>query len=292
MGQAFYSLSLGMGAMIVYGSYTGKEINIVKSTGMICIFDTFVALLAGMAIFPAVFHFASLEGIDPGSLQLEGLTLMFETLPKVFESIGFIGNVIEFLFFAMVVIAAVTSAISIMEVASQFIIQKYKMPRKIATLMIALITFAVSIPVGISLGRSLGGSSSMQIFGMDLLSFLDTVTNTVLMPVCAMLSCIAVGWFIGPKNAIAELEADGNKFGPFKKVIGIMIKFIVPALIGVVEVFGLIELIWPEGVFNLNGLSIVLVSYALLGILIAIYFIFFKNTETGTNADELLLNNN
>lgn len=292
MGQAFYSLSLGMGAMIVYGSYTGKEINIVKSTGMICIFDTFVALLAGMAIFPAVFHFASLEGIDPGSLQLEGLTLMFETLPKVFESIGFIGNVIEFLFFAMVVIAAVTSVISIMEVASQFIIQKYKMPRKIATLMIALITFAVSIPVGISLGRSLGGSSSMQIFGMDLLSFLDTVTNTVLMPVCAMLSCIAVGWFIGPKNAIAELEADGNKFGPFKKVIGIMIKFIVPALIGVVEVFGLIELIWPEGVFNVNGLSIVLVSYALLGILIAIYFIFFKNTETGTNADELLLNNN
>ena len=290
MGQAFYSLSLGMGAMIVYGSYTGKEINVVKSTAMICIFDTLVALLAGLAIFPAVFHFASIEGIDANSLNLQGIMLMFSTLPKVFESIGFMGNVIEFAFFAMVAIAAVTSVISIMEVASQFIIQKFKISRKKATAFIALITFAVSIPVGISLGYLLNGVDKLTIFGLDWLSFLDTVTNTVLMPVCALLSCVAVGWFITPKQAISELEADGNNFGKLAGFVGIMMKFVAPILIGAIEIFGLIDLVFPSGVFSLNGLGIVLVSYALVGILIALYFLLLKNTETGTNADELLTN--
>ena len=292
MGQAFYSLSLGMGAMIVYGSYTGKEINIVKSTGMICIFDTLVALLAGLAIFPAVFHFASVEGIDANSLDLQGIMLMFATLPKVFESIGFLGNIIEFLFFAMVTIAAVTSVISIMEVASQFIIQKFKISRKLGTALIALITFAISVPVSISLGYLLNGVDKMTIFGLDWLSFLDTVTNTVLMPVCALLSCLTVGWFIGAKKSISELKEEGNNFGGFEIVIIIMMKFVAPILIAVIEVFGLIDLIWPviDGirVFSSNGLGIVIVSYSIVAILIGLYFIFFKNTETGTNADELL----
>jgi NSS family neurotransmitter:Na+ symporter len=287
MGQAFYSLSLGMGAMIVYGSYTGKEINVVKSTGMICIFDTCVALLAGMAIFPAVYHFATVEGVNMSELDLNGLMLMFETLPKVFESIGYLGNIIEFLFFAMVIIAAITSVISIMEVASQFVIQKFKMKRKIATLIVAIIALCVSIPIGISLGHLLNGSSAMQIFGMDWLTFFDTVTNTVLMPVCAMLSCVAVGWLIGPKQAIKELEEDGNKFGVFKKVVAIMMKFVVPVLIGVIEVFGIITLIFPNGVFDINGLGVALVSYAIFGLLVAIYFLFLKKKETGTNLDEL-----
>ena len=290
MGQAFYSLSLGMGAMIVYGSYTGKEINIVKSTALICVCDTIVALLAGMAIFPAVFHFAAVEGVDTSTLNLQGIMLMFNTLPKVFESIGFAGKIIEFAFFAMVAIAAITSVISIMEVASQFIIQKFKISRKKATALIALITFAISIPVGLSLGNLLNDVDKLTIFGLDWLSFLDTVTNTVLMPVCALLSCVAVGWFITPKKAISELEADGNKFGKLAGLVGVMIKYVVPCLIGVIEVFGLIDLIFPKGVFSLNGLGVTLVSYALLGILIVVYFIFLKNVETGTNADELLTN--
>lgn len=290
MGQAFYSLSLGMGAMIVYGSYTGKEINVVKSTAMICICDTCVALLAGMAIFPAVYHFASIEGVDTSTLDLNGLMLMFETLPKVFESIGYLGNIIEFLFFAMVIIAAVTSVISIMEVASQFVIQKFKMKRKLATLIIAIIALAVSIPIGISLGHLLNDSSKMQIFGMDWLTFFDTVTNTVLMPVCAMLSCIAVGWIIGPKKALEELEADGNKFGVFRSVIAVMMKFVVPVLIAVIEVFGIISLVFPSGTFSANGLGVALVSYALFGVLVAVYFIFLKDSETGTNKDEFLSN--
>jgi NSS family neurotransmitter:Na+ symporter len=286
MGQAFYSLSLGMGTMIVYGSYTGKEINVVKSTGMICLFDTVVALLAGLAIFPAVFHFAVAEGVDVSTLQLNGMMLMFETLPKVFESIGFLGNVIEFLFFAMVVIAAVTSVISILEVASQFLIQKFKIPRKIATGAIALLTFAVSVPVGISLGVSLNGETGMTIFGLDWLSFFDVVTNTVLMPVCAFLSCVSVGWFIGAKRSLCEMKADGNRFGKLENVVAVMMKFVVPALIAVIEVFGLVDLIFPKGAFSANGLGIALVAYALFGALVAVYFLCLKNVETGDNADE------
>ncbi len=287
MGQAFYSLSLGMGTMIVYGSYTDKEINIVKSTGMICIFDTLVALLAGLAIFPAVFHFASVEGVDVSTLNLNGMMLMFETLPKVFERIGFVGNIIEFVFFAMVVIAAVTSVISILEVSSQFVIQAFKGSRKRTTVVVALGTFALSIPIAISLGHSLNGVAKMTVFGLDWLSFLDVMTNTILMPVCALLSCVAVGWFIGVPRTMAELNADGTSFGRLQKAVGVMIKYVVPVLIAVIEVFGLKDLVFPNGVFSGNGLGIALASYSLFGVLIAVYFLFFKNRETGTNADEM-----
>ncbi|MBE5743339.1 MAG: sodium-dependent transporter [Clostridiales bacterium] len=287
MGQAFYSLSLGMGAMIVYGSYTGKEINIVKSTGMICIFDTLIALLAGMAIFPAVFHFASVEGISHTELKLDGIMLMFSTLPKVFESIGFFGNIIEFFFFAMVIIAAVTSVISIMEVSCQFVIQKFKIKRKIATAIVAGLTFLMSIPIGLSLGNLLNGIDKLTVFGLDFLSFLDLVTNTVLMPICALFSCLAVGWFIKPKQAILELEQDDNKFGIFKTPLAIMMKFIVPALILIIEFFGIKDLIFPGNVFSANGLGVALVSLAIVAIVIAVYFIFLKKSETGTNLDEI-----
>lgn len=287
MGQAFYSLSLGMGAMIVYGSYTGKEINILKSTAMICIFDTFVALLSGMAIFPAVFHFAVKSGVSLDNLQLNGIMLMFETLPKVFESIGYIGNIIEFIFFAMVVIAAVTSVISIMEVSCQFVIQKYKIKRKIATTCVAIVTFLVSIPIGMSLGHLLNGSDKMTILGFDLLTLLDTVTNTVIMPICALFSCIAVGWFIGPKKAICELEEQGNKFGKLKDLLGVMIKYVVPLLILVIEVFGLIDLMFPQGTFSANGLGVVIISIAIIAAMIALYFTLFAKSYTGANVDEI-----
>ncbi len=289
LGQAFYSLSLGMGAMIVYGSYTGKEINIVKSTAMICIFDTLIALLAGLAIFPAVFHFASVEGIPADSLDLQGLMLMFETLPKVFESIGTIGKIVEFFFFAMVIIAAVTSVISLFEVSSQFFIQKTKIKRKKATLFIALITFILSIPIGLSLGKMLNGSNEMQIFGMDYLSFLDTVTNTVLMPVCALFSCLVVGFFIGPKQVMTELGGNKKAYNVFIKIIAYMIKFVAPILIAIIETFGLIGLIWPNGLFDANGLGVALTALALLTIVFAIYFIWLKDKDTGTNEDEINL---
>jgi len=281
MGQAFYSLSLGMGAMIVYGSYTGKKISLVKSTGMICLFDTMVALLAGFAVFPALYHYKAVEGAAFDPSEMKGSTLMFKTLPMVFESLGIVGKIVSFLFFAMVVIAALTSVISLLEVVCQFVIQKCRFSRKKAVALLALICFAISIPVGIS-----AGGADVKLFGMDLLTFFDTVTNTVLMPVCAFFSCIAVGWMMGPKKAVGEMERDGQKLGFFRPIFMFMVKYVTPLLILAIEILGVYELVFPEGKFSGNGLGITLSAYGLLAVGALVYFLFFKKSDTGTNADE------
>lgn len=278
MGQAFYSLSLGMGIMITYGSYTGKEINLTKSCIMICLFDTLIALLAGLSIFPAVAHF------DPSLLESsKGIMLMFAILPKVFASMGFAGKIVSFAFFSMVAIAAITSVISLTEVATQFVIQKFKANRKIAALIVALICFAVSIPIGYSLGHVgiLEEKDSLNLFGMDLLTFLDTVTNTVLMPVCALFACVAVGWIIKPENALDEMNEGETKISGFlRKVYPPMIKFITPALILIIEIFGIFDEIKAKHYMT------VIFAYALVLVCIAVYFAFLRNSHTGTNEDE------
>ncbi|MCQ2450622.1 MAG: sodium-dependent transporter [Clostridia bacterium] len=290
MGQAFYSLSLGMGIMVTYGSYAGKEINIVKSTAMICIFDTLIALLAGLAIFPAVFHYSATQGVPTSEIGMGGVGLMYKTLPMVFESMGTGGKVVSFFFFSMVVIAAVTSVISLMEVATQFVIQKWKFDRKKSTAIVTVFCFAVSIPVGISLGSVLNEKTTFVVFGQDLLDLFDIITNNVLMPVCAFLSCLAVGWLLNPKKAIAEIEAEGYKMGVFGKIFAFMVKYITPLLIAVIEVFGIRDLVYPlvdkTREFSKDGLYIVLTAAALLLVCIVVYFVFFKNAYTGTNEDE------
>ncbi|MBR3837214.1 MAG: sodium-dependent transporter [Clostridia bacterium] len=290
MGQAFYSLSLGMGAMIAYGSYTGKEINLVKSTAMICLCDTAVALLAGFAIFPAVYHYNVIHGSSAGAFQ--GVGLMFQTLPLVFEDLGTVGKIISFFFFAMVGIAAVTSVISLLEVVSQFIIQKFRVSRKKAVSVLALICFAVSIPVGISLGQVLGGKEgAITVFGQNLLDLFDIITNTVLMPVCAFFSCVTIGWILGPKKALGEMAEDGQKLGWFAPIFAVMVKYVTPLLIAAIEIFGVYDLIFPKNaeglrIFSSNGLGITLCAYGLLAIGVILYFVFLRNTACGTNADE------
>ena len=297
MSQAFFSLSLGMGIMVSYGSYAGKNINVGKSITMICIFDTLVALLAGLIIFPAVYHY---HAINPDAqIKLGGILLMFETLPYVFESMGAVGQIVSFFFFVMVTIAALTSVISLLEVVTQFVIQKFKVLRKKAILIVSIITFAISIPIGISLGLDLNGDSSMVIFGMNWLDFFDTVTNTVLMPLGALGACIAIGWFldkpktfndaINPMHLYNTLKEDGLDLGWFGKIFAVMVKYVTPILILVVEVFGVKDLIFPATGFNPNGLGIVLSAYGLCAICVIVYFVFFKKTETGTNADEMAL---
>lgn len=277
MSQAFYSLSIGMGILLTYGSYTGREINIVKSTAMICIFDTIVALLAGLAVFPAVAHF------DPSLLgSSKGIALIFIILPQVFDSMGFAGKLVSFAFFVMVAIAAITSVMSLIEVATQFVIQKFKANRKLSAVIVAILCFLVSIPIGISLGHvAILEESSPTLFGLDWLTFFDEVTNTVLMPVCALFACIAVGWSLKPENAIAELESEGTLFpGWLRKFYCVMIRFVTPALIIIVEVGGLISEIQS------GNIAVIVFAYALIAVCMVVYFIFFKNSYTGTNADE------
>lgn len=289
MSQAFFSLSLGMGIMVSYGSYTGQEIKLGKSVLMISIFDTIVALLAGLAIFPAVFHYQSVAG---GSLAMSGPMLLFKSLPLVFADLGIIGKIISFAFFGMVVIAALTSVISLLEVVTQFVIQKFKVSRKISITIVAVFCLIVAILVGISFGSMLNGGNKLQIFGNDLLSFFDTVTNTVLMPLCAFCSCFVIGWLLdkkvtfNPLKTLKTLKEDGLEIGKFEYVFAVMVKYVTPILILVIELFGVKDIIFPAGVFSGNGLGIVLTSYAIIGISIAVYLIFFKNTYTGTNADE------
>lgn len=297
MGQAFYSLSLGMGIMVSYGSYTGKNVKVGRSAVCIAFFDTLVALLGGLAIFPAIFHYQAETGI---ALQDNGIVLMFSSLPIVFKTLGSIGNVVSFFFFGMVVIAALTSVISLLEVVTQFIIQKFKISRKKSILILGIITFLVSVPIGISLGYALTGKEGMTLFGKNLLDLFDLVSNTVLMPVCAFGSCVALGWFafkgttkkeIFSSNYLAkELDEEGLKLGKFSKLFAFMVKYLTPLLIAVIEIFGVIDIVFPqEGgkrSFSPDGLGVVLTAYVILIIAVVLYFIFFKNKDTGTNEDE------
>ncbi len=290
MSQSFFSLSLGMGIMVSYGSYAGKNIKIGRAVPMICIFDTLVALLAGLAIFPAIYHYKAQAG---GNLEISGLMLLFQSLPLVFDNLGVVGKIVSFFFFAMVVIAALTSVISLLEVVTQFVIQKFRVHRKKAILVVAAICFAISVPISISLGYEITGETKMLLCGKNWLDFLDAVTNTVLMPVCAFCSCFAIGWLIdkkftfNPMNTFRTLEDDGLKLGVFGKVFAVMVKYVTPLLILAIEIFGVYSTIFSKGVFSPDGLGIVLTAYGLLAVTIAIYCIFFRNKETGCNADEI-----
>ena len=142
----------------------------------------------------------------------------------------------------------------------------------------------VSIPVGISFGTvGIAEDSGISVFGMDLLSFFDEVTNTVLMPVCALFACVAIGWVIGPKNAMVEMEDGATRLGFLKKIFPVMVRYITPALILVVEIGGIVDKIAGGQWY------VVVAAYLLLAIAAAAYFIWFKNTDTGTNADEVAL---
>lgn len=291
MGQAFYSLSLGMGIMVSYGSYTGKEIKIGKSIAMIAIFDTLVALIGGLAIFSAV---GALSPELLGTDDLGGVALMFIVLPKIFGQMGSIGQLVSFLFFAMVVIAALTSVISLLEVATQFVIQKFRVQRKKATLILCFVAVIISMPIAWSVGGAFNGK--IAIFGFDLLTFLDEMTNTVLMPVGAFFSCLAIGWFIGenktfkewinPMRTFRALKDDGLDVGWFTKVFAFMVKYVGPALILFVEIFGIIGKVEKEGA---HYWWVIVFSLVLIVVSLIVYFVFFVNKETGTNEDELLI---
>ena len=292
MGQAFYSLSLGMGIMVAYGSYTGKEIKIGKSIAMISIFDTLVAILAGLAIFPAVGALAPELFAPENSGSLGGVGLVYSVLPMIFERMGDIGQFISFFFFAMIVIAAVTSVISLVETGVQFVIQKFKAPRKIATLAVCGLCCLVSIPVAWSVGGAFDGS--ILVFGYDILTFMDDMTNVVLMPIGAFCSCFAIGWLMDskvtfkPKATLRMLTNDGLELHPvFGNIFAVMVKYVTPVLILFIEVVGVLTRVVPALGGDLHFLFTIGFAVLLAVISIVVYFIAFYKKDTGTNVDEL-----
>ncbi len=238
MGQLFYSMSLAMGIMITYGSYMKKNVNLESSVRQIEIFDTGIAFFAGLMIIPAVFVFS---GGTPEALG-KGPSLMFVTLPKVFESMPG-GTFIGIAFFVMVLFAALTSSISLMETVVSIVCDKFKMKRIPAC--IAVFVFSVALGLLSSLGYGLLGN--IKIIGMQFLDFFDFISNSVLMPIVALFTCIFVGYVIKPKMLIDEVETDGVKFKG-KKLFSVVIKYIAPIFIVLILISSVLD---AFGVFKI-----------------------------------------
>ena len=226
MGQLFYSMSIAMGIMVSYGSYVKKEIDLNKSVNQIELFDTAVAFLSGFMIVPAVYVFSGEAGLKTG-----GAGLMFETLPKVFDQMP-LGKIIGLVFFVLVLMAALTSSISLMEAITSMFMDKFKITRKKAVLII----FAVSVVLGIPSALGYGVLGKVNPLGMDFLTFFDYVSNSVLMPIVAIATCILVGWFVGTKTIEDEVCLNGEKFKR-KQIFRVMVKYIAPVFLFVILIF-------------------------------------------------------
>ena len=226
MGQMFYSMSLAMGIMITYGSYTKDEVSIVKSVNQIEIFDTGIAILAGMMVVPAVYIFSG----EAGTSQ-SGAGLMFVTLPKVFTQMT-AGRFIGGLFFVLVFFAALTSSVSVMEAIVSMLIDRFHISRIKACLGVIIFSVALGIPC--SLGN--GVWSHITILGMDFLTFFDFISNSLLLPIVAFFTCLMIGWSTGADYIIGEATKNGEAFKR-EKIYRVMVKYIAPVLLLIILVF-------------------------------------------------------
>lgn len=224
VGQLFFSISVSMGIMVAYGSYAKDDTNLMKSINQIEFFDTFVALLAGLMIVPAVFTFMGMSGMSAGP------GLMFVSLPKVFAAMGSFGTVFGIIFFLMVTFAAVTSSVSVMEAIVSGIMDKWKFSRKKSTVIVLIYTLIVGVIV--CLGYNLFYFEKLLPNGTvaQILDVMDYISNSVLMPLVALLTCVLIGWVAKPKTVIDEVTKDGSKFGR-RTLYVVMIKFIAPILL-------------------------------------------------------------
>lgn len=225
MGQLFFSLSVAMGIMVAYGSYVKDEDNLVRSINQIEIFDTMVAFLAGVMIIPAVYTFMGREGMGA-----QGPGLMFVSLPKVFSAMRGIGNIVGCLFFAMVLFAAITSAISIMEAVVSSLMDKFHLSRMKACLLETAIALVGGIVVCLGYNKWYFDITLPNGAHAQILDVMDYLSNNLFMPLVAIGTCILIGWILKPKTIIDEVEKTGTKFGRRGLYI-VMIKYITPVLL-------------------------------------------------------------
>lgn len=236
MGQMFYSLSIAMGILYTYGSYMKKDVDIEQSTSQIEVFDTAIAFLAGLMIIPAVFSF--FNG-DPEKLKA-GPSLMFITLPKVFASMG-MGRIIGIVFFLLVLLAALTSAISLAESCVSTLEDQLGWKRNIASVVIGIII----VVLGSFSALGFGMLDFVQILGMSILDFFDFLTNSLMMPIAALSTCILIVYVVGVDKIVEEVETS-SKFKR-KGIYKFFIKYLAPICILVIlvssiaSVFGLIK---------------------------------------------------
>ena len=226
MGQMFYSLSLAMGIMVTYGSYMKKTDSIEKCVRRIEVFDTIIAIIAGLMIIPVVYMFAVKTGTPVKEAMGAGPGLMFITLPKVFATFGTAGAWIGLAFFLLVTFAAATSAISLFEACVASVCDVIKIERKASTFF----TSALMLFLAVFSAIGYGPWGGVKLFGMQFLDFFDFVTNSVLMPITAAATCIFIGWVLKPQAIIDEVEAEGNVFKS-KGLYVAMVKYFAPAFV-------------------------------------------------------------
>ena len=231
MGQMFYSLSLAMGIMITYGSYVHRDECLTSSVTRIAGFDLLVSLIAGFMIVPAAFV------VMGGAPTSAGPSLMFVTLPQVFAGMGNAAVILGFVFFLLVTFAALTSAISLTETCVSIISDGLKWSRRKS--LIACILWVVLVGCFVNAGYN--GLSDIRFFGMEILDFFDFISNSVLMPIVALLICVFVGWIITPKDLIEEIKLNS----PFRaeKAWVVMIKFLAPVLVIAILVWNIIGIL-------------------------------------------------
>lgn len=218
MGQMFYSLSIAMGILITFGSYMKKDVSIENSTRNVEFFDTAIAIMAGLMIIPAVFAFS---GGDPAALKA-GPSLMFITIPKVFDSMGF-GTVIGIVFFLLVLFAALTSSIALCESAVSTLQDELGWSRNKSTIVIGI----AMVILGSLSCLGYGPLANVTVLGMQFLDFFDFLTNSVMMPIAALASCILVSRVIGVDRIAQEVTLNGAAFRR-RKIFNVMIRYICP----------------------------------------------------------------
>ncbi len=243
IGQLFYSMSIAMGIMITYGSYTPKKSNLVKSVNQIEIFDTGIALLAGLIMVPVVYCFLGTAGLEKA-----GPSLMFIALPQVFDAMGWFGNVIGGLFFVLVIFAAITSSISLLEAISSMIMDRFNMARWKATTLVLVASLVIGILI--ALGYNLlyfEVTLPTGVKGQQLLDVVDWFANNFLMPLVAVATCIVFGWFVGTKYITDEITRNNEHFAR-KRLYEVMTKYICPILLIIIFLngFGIFSKLFGE----------------------------------------------
>ncbi len=237
MGQMFYSLSIAMGILYTYGSYLKKDVDIEKSTAQVEVFDTGIAMLAGLMIIPAVFAFS---GGDPDTLKA-GPSLMFITIPKVFASMNFGGGA-GILFFLLVLLAALTSAISLSESGVSTFEDQLGLSRRKSTLLMG----AVIVLFGLLSALGFGALDFVSLLGMSILDFFDFLTNSLMMPLAALSTCLLITRVVGLENMAQEVE-QSSAFKR-KKMYNLFMKYLAPICIVIIlissiaNVFGWISM--------------------------------------------------
>jgi NSS family neurotransmitter:Na+ symporter len=230
LGQCFFSLSLGMGAMITYGSYLSREDKILNSSVQIALLDTMAAFMAGLAIFPAVYAMGMTPNAGPG--------LTFNVLPVVFARMNF-GSVFATLFFVLLFIAALTSSISLLEVVVAYVTDEKGWSRRKAVLIFGTIIFLLGVPSALSFGLL----KDFKIFlGVTFFDFMDKLTSIYMLPIGGLFIAVCLGWKYGLHKTIHELDAD-TRLIFLKEIWAVTIKFISPLiLLAIILYFGVYKI--------------------------------------------------